>query len=179
MCTPHINSYLKAGHIILMHSSVWKPLAQLCRNPWFPQERVHLWILHTSIRPWFPVMFQRWTFRSLNKMDTSNSVLNRYISKCPYYQLFFVSTSSLLAELTGLGLTIIGFNFNIYPLLLPFFATGHTQFWVQTVWPFSVINTDLLEMNWCQITGYADYHCFPADFVFLSFHFRKKIVQWL
>lgn len=61
-------------------------------------------------------------------MDTSNSVLNRYISKCPYYQLFFVSTSSLLAELTGLGLTIIGFNFDIYPLLLPFSATGHTQF---------------------------------------------------
>lgn len=60
-------------------------------------------------------------------MDTSNSVLNRYISKCPYYQLLFVSTSSLLAELTGLGLTITGFNFNI-PFCLPFSATGHTQF---------------------------------------------------
>lgn len=30
-------------------------------------------------------------------------------------------------------------------------------------------------MYWCQITGYADYPCFPADCVFLSFHFRKKI----
>lgn len=39
-------------------------------------------------------------------MVTSNAVLNRYTSKCPHYQLSFVSASSLLVELTGLGLAL-------------------------------------------------------------------------